>query len=194
MDEPIASVQRNFRRSESIAALAASLAKAQGEMEGAKKDSANPYFKSKYADLGSVWDAIRKPFSANGLAVMQFPRSTDGGVEIETLLAHSSGEWVAETLMLPASKHDAQGLGSAITYARRYGLQSIAGVAPEDDDGNAAVAPIRNLRDASMKTLEAAAIKGTVALEAAWKGLTAEARKACQADLQGLKEKAANAS
>jgi hypothetical protein len=109
-------------------------------MSAAAKDSANPFFKSKYADLASVWEAIRKPLSSNGLALVQFPRSNDAGVEVETLLIHSSGEWVAETLHLPVSKHDAQGVGSAITYARRYGLQSVAGVAPDDDDGNAAAA------------------------------------------------------
>jgi hypothetical protein len=134
-DEPA----RTFRRSESIGQLVGALAKAQGQMEGAKKDAANPFFKSKYADLASVWDAIREPLSANALAVIQFPRSTEEGVEIETLLAHESGEWVAETLTLPVGKYDPQGIGSAITYAKRYSLQAMAGIPSEDDDGNAAV-------------------------------------------------------
>ncbi len=140
---------RHFRRSDSIATLAGALAKAQGAMDGAKKDAANPFFKSKYADLASVWDAIREPLSANGLAVIQFPRSTAEGVEVETLLCHDSGEWVAETLTLPVGKYDPQGVGSAITYARRYGLQSITGVAPEDDDGNAATKAAQHSAEAN---------------------------------------------
>ena len=131
---------RTFRRSDSIAALAAALAKAQAAITGATKDSANPYFNSRYADLASVRGACIGPLTANGLCVVQFPRATAGGVEVETLLAHSSGEWVAETLAMPVSKWDAQAVGSAITYARRYALAAIAGVAPEDDDGNAATA------------------------------------------------------
>lgn len=138
MNEEPQQEQATFKRSGSIAALAAALAKAQGCIGIAAKTSANPFFKSKYADLASVWEAIRAPLSSNGLAIIQFPRSTRDGVEVETVLTHESGEYVAETLSLPVAKHDAQGVGSAITYARRYGLQSIAGVAPDDDDGNAA--------------------------------------------------------
>lgn len=126
------------RRSESIAALAAALAKAQGEMQGAVKDSENPFFSSKYADLASVWDACRAALSKNGLAVIQMPRSDENGIEVETVLAHSSGEWMSETLRMPVVKTDAQKVGSAITYARRYALAAFVGVAPEDDDGNAA--------------------------------------------------------
>lgn len=128
----------HFRRSDSIAALAAALAKSQGQISGAAKDSANPFFKSRYADLSSVWEACRAALAKNELAVMQFDRSTDNGVEVETLLAHSSGEWVSETLALPVAKKDAQGIGSALTYARRYALSAMVGVAPDDDDGNAA--------------------------------------------------------
>lgn len=127
-----------MQRSDSIGELATAIAKAQGQMRGALKDSANPFFKSKYADLASIWDAIREPFSVNGLAVLQFARSTPAGVEVETTLVHESGELMSETLAMPVAKQDAQGVGSAITYARRYGLAAIAGVAPDDDDGNAA--------------------------------------------------------
>ena len=128
-----------MNRSEQIGELAAALAKAQGQMTGAKKDSDNPFFKSKYADLASVVDAIREPFAENGLAYVQAPCPTEGDrVEVETVLMHSSGQWVSSTVEVPVTKQDAQGYGSALTYARRYGLQAIAGVAAEDDDGNAA--------------------------------------------------------
>ena len=131
-----------MNKSESIAALAAALAKAQGTMKGAVKDSANPFFKSKYADLASVVEAIRAAFSANGLSYVQTVQSSDlDEVRVETMILHSSGEWIScGVLALPVSKNDAQGYGSALTYARRYSLSAAVGVAPEDDDGNAAVA------------------------------------------------------
>jgi hypothetical protein len=121
-----------------IGEIAAALAKAQAEITGAMRDSTNPHFKSKYADLESTWDAIRGPLSKNGLAVVQFPRKDTGGVLLVTMLAHSSGQWFRSFLYMPVSKNDAQGVGSAITYARRYALQAICGVAPTDDDGNEA--------------------------------------------------------
>lgn len=129
-----------MNKSESIAALATALSAAQGEIEGAVKDSTNPHFRSKYADLGAVWAACRPALSKHGLAVMQLPRSAEGCIQLETILMHKSGEWVSDTLALPVSKQDAQGYGSAMTYARRYGLMAVVGIAPEDDDGNAAVA------------------------------------------------------
>jgi hypothetical protein len=129
-----------MNKSESIAGLAAALAKAQGSMKGALKDSANPFFKSKYADLASVVEAIRAAFSANGLSYIQTVEPSDKDeVRVETTLLHSSGEWIScGVLSLPVSKIDAQGYGSALTYARRYSLSAAVGVAPEDDDGNAA--------------------------------------------------------
>ena len=131
-----------MNKSESIAALAAALAKAQGAMKGAVKDSANPFFKSKYADLASVVEAIRAAFSANGLSYIQTVEPSDKDeVRVETILLHASGEWIScGVLSLPVSKADAQGYGSALTYARRYSLSAAVGVAPEDDDGNAASA------------------------------------------------------
>jgi len=129
--------------SDTINELAAALAKAQGKIKGATKDADNPFFKSKYADLASVWDACRAELAANGLSVVQAPRASvyEGGwvIEVETRLLHGSGQWMSESLSLPVGKPDAQGVGSAITYARRYALASFVGVAPEDDDGNAAV-------------------------------------------------------
>ena len=130
-----------MQKSESIAGLAAALAKAQGAMKGAVKDSANPFFKSKYADLASVVEAIRAAFSANGLSYIQTVEPHPDEVRVETTILHSSGEWIScGYLSLPVSKADAQGFGSALTYARRYSLSAAVGVAPEDDDGNAASA------------------------------------------------------
>lgn len=126
------------KRSDSLAALAGALAKAQGEMEGAAKGSLNPHFKNRYADLASIWDACRGPLSKHGLSVLQ-PVSADGAkVTVTTILAHSSGEWLEESLTMTAQQNTPQGVGSAITYGRRYGLASMVGIAPEDDDGNAA--------------------------------------------------------
>lgn len=125
-------------RSPTLGALFAAVAKAQGEIEGAKKDSTNPHFKSQYADLASARDAVQEPLSKNGLALIQWPRTVDAGVEIETWLGHSSGEFMSGTLWMPCSKMDAHGVGSAITYGRRYALMAVTGVAPVDDDGNGA--------------------------------------------------------
>jgi hypothetical protein len=126
--------------SPTIAALAAALVKAQSALSGAKKDSTNPHFKTAYADLASVWDACRAPLANAGLSVVQLVSSEATHAIIETILAHSSGEWVSSTLAVPLTKADAQGLGSAITYGRRYALAAIVGVCPADDDGEAAVA------------------------------------------------------
>ena len=125
--------------SESIKELATALAIVQGQLTFAKKDSKNPFFKSNYADLESVWDACRELLSANGLAIMQFPGDyVDGNMTLTTVMTHSSGEWVAQNMSLPVSKPDAQGAGSAITYMRRYALAAIVGVVQADDDGNSA--------------------------------------------------------
>jgi len=125
-------------RSETIKDLAAALAIAQGAIQNAAKDSANPFFNSSYADLASVRDAIREPFAANGLSVMQLPAAEGQKVTITTMLAHKSGEWVSSDLTMTAKDASPQAIGSAITYARRYALSAIAGVAPEDDDGEGA--------------------------------------------------------
>ena len=121
--------------------LAAALCKAQSQMEGAKKDSLNPHFNSRYADLASVVDAIRGPFAEHGLAYLQLPVPTERDeVVVETVLLHASGQWVSSVFSIPVTKADAHGHMSALTYCRRGALAAIAGVAPEDDDGNAAVA------------------------------------------------------
>jgi hypothetical protein len=128
-----------MQRSEQIEALTAALSKAQAEIEGAAKTAENPHFRNRYADLGAVWEAIRAPLTKHGLSVVQFPRACEMGVEVETTLLHTSGQFMSDTLALPVLKRDAQGFGSAITYARRYSLMAVAGIAPVDDDGNAAV-------------------------------------------------------
>jgi hypothetical protein len=131
-----------MQTSDNIADLAAALAKAQGAIDTAKKDATNPHFKSKYADLASVWDACRKALSDNGLSVVQTPGECGGNqVEMTTMLLHASGQWISDRLTIPLAKVDAQGYGSAITYARRYALSAMVGVAPDDDDGNAATKP-----------------------------------------------------
>lgn len=127
-----------MKTSEQINELAAALSKAQGEIEGAHKDSANPFFKSKYADLASIWEACRGPLSKNGLAVVQLPRLDGNFVVMETRLLHSSGQWIEGELAATAKDDGPQAVGSTCTYLRRYALQSVIGVAPEDDDGEAA--------------------------------------------------------
>jgi hypothetical protein len=129
-----------MNKSESIANLATALAMAQMNIKGAIKDSNNPFFKSKYADLSSVVEAIRPAFGQCGLSYIQRVEPSDKDeVRVETILLHASGEWLScGVLNLPVSKADAQGYGSALTYARRYSLAAACGVAPEDDDGNAA--------------------------------------------------------
>tara|TARA_R110000744_G_scaffold3536_2_gene13382 strand:- start:237 stop:788 length:552 start_codon:yes stop_codon:yes gene_type:complete len=129
-----------MNKSESIKELASALNKAQAEMSGAKKKATNPFFKSKYSDMNAVVDAVRIPFCDNGLSYSQFPIFNDKCVGVETILMHSSGEWMSSILMLPMTKQDPQAAGSAITYARRYSLQAIAGIPSEDDDGNTASA------------------------------------------------------
>ena len=129
-----------MNKSETIGKLAEALCKAQASMGSAKKDADNLFFKSKYADLASVVEAIKKPLADNGLSYVQ---TTDidesGSVVVETVLMHSSGEWLSGRLRMPVAKaNDAQALGSALTYCRRYGLQAMAGIPADDDDGNAA--------------------------------------------------------
>ena len=130
-----------MNKSDTIGELTKALAKAQACIKGALTDSENPFFKSKYADLSSVWDACRKPLTDNGLAVIQtssFLPDHPEMVVIETTLSHSSGEFVAGILVAKPIKPDPQSIGSCITYLRRYSLAAICGVSPEDDDGNAA--------------------------------------------------------
>ena len=135
--------------SDAIDALSDAMAKAQATIAGAKKDSSNPHFKSRYADLASVWEAWQAVGPKQGLAVMQFPgECVNNQMAMTTLLTHASGQWIKATLSIPLAKVDAQGYGSATTYARRYALAAAVGIAPEDDDGNAASNPKGAVNDA----------------------------------------------
>lgn len=127
-----------IEQSTEIAELAAALSKAQGKITGALKDSANPFFKSKYADLASVWDACREQLAANGLAVVQVNGNDNERITVTTMLVHGSGQWIRGACSAKPAKDDAQATGSVITYLRRYGLAAITGVAQVDDDANAA--------------------------------------------------------
>src|SRR5687768_14727214 len=123
-----------------ISDLAAALVAAHAEIKGVVKSATNPFFKSKYATLEGVVEAVKPPLLKHGIVVIQGVQDAESGVGVETMLLHSSGQWISSTLRLPASKQDAQGYGSATTYGRRYGLMAICGVPAEDDDGNAAAA------------------------------------------------------
>ena len=132
-----------MKHSESIALLAGALAKAQLQIEPASKNATNPHFRSHYADLASIWDACRGPLNTNGLSIVQFPCDGEvGRTGLCTMLLHSSGEYISEVVTTRSQKDDPQGLGSALTYLRRYALAAVVGVtATEDDDGNAASTP-----------------------------------------------------
>lgn len=128
-----------MQRSEQINELAAALAKAQGAMKAAELDRANPFFKSKYATLASIWTAARGPLSANGLSVAQVPDWTPEGLQLTTMLMHASGQYISNTYPINPVKDDPQGIGSALSYARRYTLAAMIGAtSDEDDDGNEA--------------------------------------------------------
>jgi len=204
--------------SDDISALAEALSKAQGEILDASKGAENPYFKSKYADLASVRSVIREPMAKNGLSLVQLPKTVDGGVSVETLLLHSSGQFIKSSLFMPAAKADAHGIGSAITYARRYSIMSILCLATEDDDGNAAVDSVkriaptakavggtRTIEEGSVfaDALETAKLRaeanevaktGSEAMRTWWSGLKADKRSLLSSDdLKALKAAAAAA-
>lgn len=131
-----------MKTSESITAISKALLKAQREITFAAKDATNPHFKSKYADLPSVIDAIKPALNDAGIMFMQTASPSDSGsLALTTRLLHESGEWMEDTATVPLPKNDPQGYGSAMTYARRYSLAAITGLYQEDDDGNAASKP-----------------------------------------------------
>ena len=176
------------RMSPTIGKLADALAKAQAEMEGATKDSTNPHFRSKYADLASIRDACR-PLAKYGIAHLQPTRAEGPHVTVTTLLLHSSGEWIAEDLTLTAGQNTPQAVGSAITYGRRYGLAAMVGIAPEDDDGEAAEprnAPVTAVTDIRPKPAPAKPPKPTapVKFDSWWAGLALVAEDGIEALLE----------
>lgn len=191
-------------QSESINELAAALSAAQTELRNAIKDADNPYFKSKYVDLAGLWDTIRGPLTSQGLAVSQTTTtSAEGHPVIVTTLMHKSGQWIKGELMMRPVKNDPQAVGSAITYARRYALQSIIGVAAEEDD-DANRASGREVKKGKEQQLETAVDKPAVDQKAkqlldncktleeladAWKVLTPKQRSTAGAYKDSLKAK-----
>ena len=128
-----------MKTSESIKQLSAALLKAQRSIKFASKDAKNPHFKSTYADLPAVIDAIKPALNDAGLVFLQtFSPSEAGFIAVTTRLMHETGEWIEDTATVPLPKSDPQGYGSAATYARRYSLAAITGLYQDDDDGNAA--------------------------------------------------------
>lgn len=131
-------IQREYE----MKTIAAAFVKAKREFGPALKDKTNPAFRSKYADLGACLEAVEDALLAQGIALIQETSLDDSGVTVETVLLHESGESLRfGKLHVPAAKQDPQGYGSALTYARRYSLITACGIAPEDDDGNAASKP-----------------------------------------------------
>uniref|UniRef100_A0A6M3JTG7 Putative Erf family protein n=2 Tax=viral metagenome TaxID=1070528 RepID=A0A6M3JTG7_9ZZZZ len=129
-------------RSDSTKEIATALSNFQGKMTAVKKDSVNPFYKSKYASLDTIWETIRKPLSENGLSVAQTMNLIEDKSVLETTLYHTSGEWISGTQLVNPVKDDPQSLGSAISYARRYSLSAILGlVSDDDDDANTATKP-----------------------------------------------------
>lgn len=171
-----------------IKELSQAMAKAFPAIEGAIKGKANPAFRSKYADLSSVIDAVKPALADNGLWFRQVTHNVDGGVCVETIIHHASGESLScGQLFVPATKQDAQGYGSALTYARRYSLMAAFGVPAEDDDGNAAAAsaparqPVQRTDDREatviLDSLRDAALNGIEALQARLKAIPASDTK-----------------
>ena len=162
--------------------ISAAMALAFAKIEGAVKGKTNPAFRSKYADLAAVVDAIKPALAEHGLWFRQVTHPADGGVCIETVIHHSSGESLAcGPLFVPASKQDAQGFGSALTYCRRYSLMAAFGVPAEDDDANAAVAskpaqkPAERISEQESRlildSLREAAMHGLESLQARFKAI-----------------------
>jgi len=184
------------------APLFAALAKAQAEVENATKGSVNPHFKSRYADLAEVLNTVRPVFSHYGLSILQ-STSFDGTlVHVTTTVAHAEGGWASSCASCSPARIDAQGIGAATTYLRRYSLAAMCGVAQEDDDGNAASHQQRPVQESKREdgllpaTLEIAQkqldrCEDMDALGKAWATLPANVRKAlgahkdkCKAKLQ----------
>ena len=165
-----------MEKSETIGKLTLALSKVQAQLKPAKENSKNPFFKSSYADLGAVWDSVRKLLAENELAIIQMPTDVGG---LTTILSHSSGEYMSSTMYIP-SKEDAHGVGSAISYARRYALASVVGVVTGDDDGNGAVkgTPTTSKKSTSKPKLTDAQYDGMVKAIGEGKGSVVEQKMA----------------
>jgi hypothetical protein len=161
-----------MNKSESIVKLAGALVKAQAKIEGASKDAANPFFKSSYANLNSVMEACKPHLNAAGISVLQPVISDTDGDYVETILLHESGEFISSRMKLIIAKQDMQAYGSAVSYARRYGLQSMVFVCAEDDDGE--------------KTMNRSAPAKTTAPKEQWSGIKNELAKEENAQLAAV--------
>lgn len=174
--------------SEQIDKLAPALVQVQTHAGPALKDSNNPAFRSKYADLASCWEAVREPLAKAGIVVLQEATLSDAGVSVTTRLLHASGQWMqTEPLTIPLAKRDAHTVGSGITYGKRYSLSAALGIVADDDDGNAAVghAPVKPaVREPDPKSyaswrddLASVVPEGVEALKDAWQASPLEFRQ-----------------
>lgn len=176
-----------------IKQIAAALVKAQKAFGPALKTKTNPHLKAKYADLGDCIEAVIDGLNNNGIALMQQTHECESGILVETIFIHESGEvFSAGKLHVPAVKHDAQGYGSALTYARRYSLMAACGIAPEDDDGQATSKKTPKQLDGypeyeaeTLPAMREAALQGSEALAAAFQALPKSAHKAAFWQAQG---------
>jgi hypothetical protein len=174
-----------MQTSEHIDKLAPALVQVQTHAGPALKQSNNPAFKSKYADLASCWEAVREPLAKAQIFVMQEAALIDAGVSVTTRLLHASGQWLqTDPLIVPLGKRDAHGLGSAITYGKRYSLSAALGIVADDDDGNAAVQPAKAQPSIDADAygqwkddLMAVAGEGVEALKQAWSSSPLEFRQ-----------------
>lgn len=124
-----------------------SLSKAQSEIYGAKEDSVNPFFKSKYADLSSIWASCREPLTKNNLSIVQSIDTINEKICVITFLCHASGQWIKSVLPVPLPKNDPQTLGSSITYCRRYALSALLNICPIDDDAEEVMKDFRKPKE-----------------------------------------------
>ena len=174
-----------MQQSETIGKLAEALAAAQGEMPAIPRDKENPYFKSKYADLASIVEKIKPVLSKHGLAIVQLPGFNEGTEILTTTVMHASGEWVSEQMPLILSKRDAQGMGSAITYARRYALSAAINiVTDDDDDGNQASQPASRRAPAREATKQASGLQPMTVIQGEGEASTTDERRQALARVQ----------
>ena len=171
-------------KSETIGALAAALAKAQSQISGAVKDANNPFFKSKYADLESVWQACRKPLTDNGLSVVQTTRHTTDTLMLITTLMHASGEWIAGEMPVLMKDYSPQAQGSGLTYARRYALAALVGIYQTDDDAEAAMSRREQPKKFPPLLQKIASTETVQDLNAIYKGISEEMRATHLAEFQ----------
>lgn len=177
-----------MNKSASIANLAAALSKAQGELKNPRFDATNPHFKSKFASLAAVREAVIPVFARHGLSLCQFPIAEDNKAGCITHLAHESGEWMEEAFLIPVDKGNAHGYASALTYAKRLSMQSVAAVVgDEDDDGNAAVQASK-VPDAQINLFAARIQKAASVddLQAVWKEAVALCKQHNDADAHSV--------